>query len=365
MDNLFTYIKWRGDLTFEMAPFNEVDNLVFANLTYVRLKPVMPDNIEISVKDAYAKFIALPKEKQLCRDPKDIRFFNALANTLRYQDIVMINHEENYSQKDGIQFAAMTYRLNKNTYYVAFRGTDKALIGWKEDLDLAFKVVPAQKAAKAYLLKIIRHFPKARFYVGGHSKGGNLAVYAASFIPKAEQKKIIEVFNNDGPGFDKDLVKMPKIDNIINKISNYVPQSSMIYVLFEAIGKEFVISSFKSGIMQHDPYSWEINGSFFKRAKSRNKTSEFVKQTIKTWLDNIPHTERETSIEGIFKIIFATKAENIEDIIPGIFKNFADVQKTLSCMDEKTKTAIQNVLDELFKALGQSFPLLWSNFKSS
>ena len=357
-DNLFTYLKWRGDLSFKEAKFNEVDNLILANLAYIRLTNVLEDNINakaVSIYDAYQQFIALPKEKRITRDNRDPDFFKALSESIRFKDLKLFYHHEIYDYDNSIQFGAITIGIDDNLYYVAYRGTDSAIIGWQEDLELAFKVVPAQKLAHEYLLNISEHFNKAHFYVGGHSKGGNLATYAASKLSKDKQERIIAIFNNDGPGFDNTIVDEKQFTSISDKIYNYVPESSVVSVIFTQYGQETVIDSSSISILQHDPYSWLIEGGHFIKALKRDKFSDFMRTSINNCLNNIPYNQKAAFADGVFKVIYASKAQTLQEIIPCMLKNFKDVQGALNTLDEKTKDTISLVFGEIFSSLGQSF----------
>lgn len=356
-NNIFEYLKWRGDLSFEEAPFNEVDNLIFANLTYIRFTYTISEqkNVEdgITLAKAYELFSAQDDDKKVYRDENDLPFFEALSKTKRFKDVIAFYHQEEYDIASGVQFGATSYKLTDRLYYVAFRGTDSAVVGWKEDLDLVFKVVPAQIKAKKYL-DDVSSIIRGKIYVGGHSKGGNLAVYAASHSKRSTYNKIIKVFNNDGPGFDEKVIKHQKIEKIVPKLVNYVPKTSIVSVLMVSYGEEVVIDSSNVGIMQHDPYSWLLMGGSFIRVEKRDNTSEFVKKTIKSWLSKIDYDDRKQFINGIFDVIYASEATEIKDIIPSIIKNYKKISEVLESMDKKTKESISLVIKELWSSLGDS-----------
>lgn len=353
-NNLFDYLEWRGDLSFDEAPFNEVDNLILANLTYIRFTNLLGmDKNGISLKKLHQLFIAQDKQQQVYRDENDVPFFEALAKTNRFKNVKAFYHQEIYDVDKEVQFGAVSFKITNKLCYVAFRGTDNAVVGWKEDLDLVFKIVPAQLAAKEYLDEVAKA-TRAKLYVGGHSKGGNLAVFAASHCKLTTYRRILKVFNNDGPGFDENVIKPAKLERISTKIINYVPKSSMVSVMMDGYGEQSVVNSFNVGIMQHDPYSWEILGNQFVKADKRDASSQFVEKTLRNWLSKIDYNDRRAFVNGLFDIIYASQAEEIKDIVPGIVKNFKNVQNVLNQMDQKTKEAMSLVLKELWNSLGNS-----------
>lgn len=263
MQTIFDYLDWRGDLTFQKDPFNEVDNLVLSVLSYMEFEGVVPgEGVRggISLAEAAEHFKA-PKE-----DPEPVynkEFYNNLpklllgcAQTERFKDLQLSHYVNEVDFEKTKQFSALVFSQNWRTHFIAFSGTGETLAGWKEDLQMSFKsAVPAQKQAATYTKKAMSDMP-GRFMLGGHSKGGNLAVFAAANLPKHMQRRLTAIYNNDGPGFQSKVINSTGYQNIVEKVNTYLPKSSVVGMILEHSGDYKVVGSFETGIMQHDAFSW-------------------------------------------------------------------------------------------------------------
>lgn len=187
MDNIITYLRWRGDLTFESNPFSEVDNLILSEFVYIDLKEVVPgigESKSISIEDIW-----MQKEHIPLRDERK-KLLEAMAASGRYQKIRLQNYQEFFeTEGEGVQFAAVEICLPDGTSYIAFRGTDLSIVGWKEDFSMGYKIVPAAKESSC--LSESSNKNRRLLSVGiGHSKGGNLAVYGARCVNQQKRSKL-------------------------------------------------------------------------------------------------------------------------------------------------------------------------------
>ena len=277
MANIEDYLLWRGDLTVTQAPFNSVDNLILSNLAYLIFKEIVPElNNEkqtflskitslfksdeasrmqyITIFDAIAAMNLATEGKDRIRVSQDIEMGIKLAKTKRFGNMKLMCYVDKYDESIETQFAAITILMEDNTAYIAFRGTDTSLIGWKEDFNMSFMdKVPAQELALLYL-KDVAEIIKCPLRIGGHSKGGNLAVYSSLYAGKEIQDRIINIYNNDGPGFKSSILQTEEYKNIKNKIDSIIPQTSIIGMILEHEEEYIVIRSNETLIMQHDPY---------------------------------------------------------------------------------------------------------------
>ena len=209
MGNIMDYISWRGDLTFEQSKFNEVDNLILACFSYVNLDgiPAVAEQKGIELKNLTEEFMKLHTMEELEADKSFIRLapfmMLEMAETNRFGNSVIRNYVNEIVTEAEQQFAAVEIVLEDGTSYVSFRGTDDTIIGWKEDFNLSTGVVPAQERAVEYVRRVSEN-TSGMLRVGGHSKGGNLAIYGAVMCKEAHEK-IMEVYSNDGPGFSKEF----------------------------------------------------------------------------------------------------------------------------------------------------------------
>lgn len=266
MQTIFDYLEWRGDLSFARDRFNEVDNLILSVLAYSEfdgiVDPQESGRDSISLLKAAEQFGAKmdrPSSVDHNRFFKQIpNFLSKAAQTTRFGEIQLSSYENQVNFEQSKQFSAVVFSLNSEQHFIAFRGTDDTLIGWQEDLLMSFmEEVPAQKQAVIYMNRIFSNLA-GNFYLGGHSKGGNVAVYAATHATETNQKRITGIYNNDGPGFRANILKNEGYQNILNKISTIIPKSSIVGMLLEHKGEYKVVGSSEPGIMQHNPFTWEL-----------------------------------------------------------------------------------------------------------
>lgn len=223
----------------------------------------------------------LPDIAQLVLAKYDVDLLKLLAENRRYRNMKLtyyVNQIENESQ---MQFSAVTVQISKKLHFVSYRGTDNTLVGWKEDFNMSFTCpVPAQKSAVEYLEQVASK-TTGELILGGHSKGGNLAVYAAAFCKQALQGRIATVYNFDGPGFSQKVIKAEGYINICNKVTTYVPQSSIVGMLLEHEEKYTIIHSNQLGIMQHDIYSWMVERNHLVTLREITNSSKVIDRTLK------------------------------------------------------------------------------------
>ncbi len=209
-----------------------------------------------------------------------------MGKSVRYGDTRIKNCIEIIDEDIEMQFSAMTLELDNHTAYIAFRGTDDHIVGWKEDFKMSFMdVVPAQKKALDYVNAVASKY--RNIYIGGHSKGGNLAVYSAVFADKRVKNKIVAVFNNDGPGFKQRLLSTPEYLDITDRIITLVPQSSVVGMLLEHEESYSVVRSTQKGVLQHDGFSWEVMGADFVYLSDVDDDCKTVDMTVKKVLNTM------------------------------------------------------------------------------
>ena len=324
MTNIYDYIKWRGDLEFERDPFNPVDNIIFSQLSYLPMEDIVPGPDEtgnISIEEAGE--ISAEKHKKIISGfniditiKNGVSVLQAIKAAPRYKNCMLFGFVNNTDFQQDKQFAAYCARIEKkksaNDLVVVFRGTDMNLAGWKEDMNMSLNnSIPAQKEAVTYLEKIAELFPDP-LIVAGHSKGGNLAVYASAFCKKSVQKRINIIFSNDGPGFHNDIIQNKGYQAICGKICGFIPQGALVGMLFEHGETPYVIKSNAIGIMQHDMSTWEVTHNNFIGAELTHQ-SRFIDKVIREWLDEIDIDQREQFIGAIYAIITSGNAQSISD----------------------------------------------------
>ena len=348
MGNIMDYISWRGDLSFEQSQFNEVDNLILACFSYVNLDGISAVTKQkgIGLKKLTKEFMKLHTMKELEADKSFIRLapfmMMEMAKSVRFGKCVVRNYVNDIVTEAEQQFAAMEIVLEDGTSYVSFRGTDDTIIGWKEDFNLSTGVVPAQKRAIEYLQKISEH-TDGMLRVGGHSKGGNLAIYG-SVMCKSAHEKILEIYSNDGPGFSREFQELPETKEMMPKIIRIIPEYSIIGTLLEHEKEPVIVASSSQGLLQHDGFSWEVQGPALVRRDSLNKTALRFIEILHKWIDGMDMEQKRLLIEDLFATLQASGYENLSEVQSGGLKSLAAMVKRVEKFAPESRGMMQELL---------------------
>ncbi len=364
MGTLYEYIDWRGDLDFQTEPMNEVDALLFSLISYLDFDGIVSSEQTDTALPlravANAFFLRNPDLKKISLGaiiPKDIaKIFRHLKDSKRFMNVGMRGYVNVIDTAHEMQFSAITFLPSDGSTVVTFRGTDDTLVGWKENFNMSFlPVVPAQKAAVTYLEDAAKH-AKGIIRVTGHSKGGNLSIYAASRCSSAVQSRLDTVWSQDGPGFGKGFLLDPGYIAVKSCVKSFVPQSSVVGMLLEHDEGYTVIKSRQIGLWQHDGVSWDVKGPSFVHIKRVNAESRRLDRTLNEWIQKMDNEQRELFVEGLYQILtsknsltltelFSVKNNLLkkgEHIDPQVFKT---IQKTLAILVELNT---KNILNDLF-----------------
>jgi len=355
MGTLYDYMNWRGELSFTEAPFNEVDSLIFSLLSYLDLKGIVPDahdGATVSLRAAANAFFSKnPDPRKISMGvivPKNIiKVFRMAKDTRRFRNVGLKAHVNLIDIEKEMQFSATTFLVDDETTLIVYRGTDDTLVGWKEDFNMSFlPVVPAQEEAVKYLTLAAKHSPNKFLRVTGHSKGGNLAVYAAVKCEPSIQKRIQQVWSNDGPGFGGGMINSPEYIEMRPVIRTLVPQSSIVGMLLEHDENYAVVKSRQTGLFQHDGLTWEVMGSSFVRLKSISGESKRFDKTLNTWIRSMTPEQREQFVEALYQILSSDNALTLTDLV-AVTKN--KWLKKSSALDPQVHKTIQKTLSALFE----------------
>lgn len=348
MGNIMDYISWRGDLSLEQSQFNEVDNLILACFSYVNLDGISAVTKQkgIGLKKLTKEFMKLHTMKELEADKSFIRLapfmMMEMAKSVRFGKCVVRNYVNDIVTEAEQQFAAMEIVLEDGTSYVSFRGTDDTIIGWKEDFNLSTGVVPAQKRAIEYLQKISEH-TDGMLRVGGHSKGGNLAIYG-SVMCKSAHEKILEIYSNDGPGFSREFQELPETKEMMPKIIRIIPEYSIIGTILEHEKEPVIVASSSKGLLQHDGFSWEVQGPALVRRDSLNKTALRFIEILHKWIDGMDMEQKRLLIEDLFATLQASGYENLSEVQSGGLKSLAAMVKRVEKFAPESRGMMQELL---------------------
>lgn len=354
MGNLFDYVAWRGDLSLAAVPLNDIDALLFARLSYIPFEGVVPAGFDGGKPLAEAARQVLAKgvldgDDSLMAEDK--RLLQLLVDAPRYERLTLCGYEAITNKEIEEQFAALTIRLPLGAC-VAYRGTDGTLVGWKEDFNMSFSgTVPAQLHAVDYLTRAA--VVPGTLRLCGHSKGGNLAVYAAAFCPESIQGRIVAVRNFDGPGFQNEIASRPAFQRVLGRTRTFLPRSSVVGMLLEHEEPYTVVDSQGAGLNQHNLYLWEMRRDRFEEVRQVSDGSQLIDRTVKDWVANMDADQRERVINGVYAALEATQADTVREVKE---KGKIAALRGLLDMDEETRRLTLSALRLFYQSFRRSLP---------
>jgi len=358
MANILDYLDWRGDLSMAEAPFNEVDNLILCELSYIPFDGILPgpENPQqrMPLFEAAQRYFEGREGESIHMGvlvPDTIPLlFERMALTRRYRELLLSSYVNRIDPDTAKQFSAMTIDLGTGAKFIAYRGTDDTLVGWKENFHMSFlPSVPAQRDALAYLCQMAEACPAEQLIVGGHSKGGNLAVYAAMHSPEQVQQRILAVYNNDGPGLQSSALQFEGYLRIRERVHTLLPQSSVVGLLLEHEEEFQVVQSNSIGPFQHDGFSWNVLGPRFIRRSDLSNASKRLDRTLKNWLLEMDSEKRQQLVDTLFTVLEATEAQTLTDLGHEKLKNAAAMLRTFKALTPETKRMLFLTLKALMK----------------
>lgn len=350
---VFDYLTWRGDLTFAQDGFNEVDNLILCIISYINFKKISrlwsTDPAEAMLMSEVCPLLTQEDEQLGLSDEDYIPLMRAAAKTKRFSEVKLFAYESRRDDVQEMQFNAVSFLLPDNSVFVAYMGTDRSFAGWKEDFNMSFlEAVPAQVRATEYAMEIAAVCPDRTLRIGGHSKGGNLAAWAAVHIPEKLQNRMAAAYNNDGPGFSKGFLEREEYKRVEDKIHTYIPESSIVGVLLEHAEDYAVIDSNNRAVMQHEPLSWGVLGAKFVHLGQRSQLGQLSDGVLQDWIGSLSAEEREEFSEAIFEILsISGKVHTLDDLREGGLAGGAALLKGYIGADEKKKRIITEVFHRL------------------
>jgi len=340
MKNIISYVK-TNDASFSQNPFNRVDALILCWLSYYCYPDYLKGEKSVALKDLES-FGLLPDSETYAEafNPKTSKkLFKLLTQSARFKDTVFSDYAEDRSESEEKQFAALCVKISNDEYFLAFRGTDPSFTGWKEDFNLTCRYpVPSQLAAAEYLNTQVLKFPNGKFYVGGHSKGGNVAVYAAVTASERLQDRIISVYDFDGPGFINGIRSEAGYCGISEKIIKIVPESSFVGMLFETERDFSVIKSRSLSVLQHDPFSWEVKDGDFCYVERRSGTSVRLERALNKWVRELSLDERERVISLIYTALNTLDTRNFNEFFKTFYRQIPALWREYNKLEPDDKT---------------------------
>ena len=352
--NIIDYLKWRGDLSLKASPFNEVDNLVISQMAYTGFDEYFKLKDSYTIFELSNLFFNDHTDEEIMASKSFVKLapfvLREMANSIRFKDCIVHDFVSTIDEKTFEQFCCFQVDLSDRTTYVAFRGTDDTIVGWHEDFCMSFEIVPAQVAAKEYIQKLS---PYRKYRIGGHSKGGALALYAGLNAPR-KGKNIINIYSNDGPGLNRKYLSKEELEgyeNIKNKIIKIVPEFDFFGVLFS---KDYITKVVKSDavmLLQHSAMSWLVEGTKFVET-TLSEESKMIEVNYREFLDNANEEECKAFTEEIFDVLRDNNVDTVSEFIEGGLPLFVKTLYEISNMNKKSKAFAKSIFDAFIKGYG-------------
>ncbi len=350
---IIDYLKEYGNIPFAEMPMNDVDSLILCQLSYLKFDGMVPgvrENApsvtlqELAEREDYEKLFA---DERFEKDNRAL--FEGMIGGSRFRSL-RLNCYVNMVEKEWeTQFSAITFLLEDNTPYIAFRGTDETIVGWKEDFNMAFlSPVPGQAYSVKYL-NIVTEKLHAPFYMGGHSKGGNLAVYSAMQCTQQARGCIQKIYSMDGPGFRPEVLAECDYDGIADKVVKILPHSSVIGMLFESDTRYKVVESKTFGLAQHNPFTWKVEGTHFVQADHIYKSRRRLDGCLNEWILSLDEHQLRTFVDTLYQVVSASQAEDLIAFSADWKKSMNGIIAALREVDEQTVQMLREMVRSLFE----------------
>lgn len=357
MGTIIDYIREYGDYSFSEKPLGEVDSLVFCQFAYLKFDGLVPgpddDAPPVSIRQIFESrdYDNLYGDERYRE--KNTELFLAMVHSRRFGSLKINYYVNQIELEKETQFSAVTFQPDEELFYIAYRGTDETIVGWKEDLNLAFsEPVPGQVMSVEYLERSAEKIGKP-FYMGGHSKGGNFAVYAAMNCRRDIQDKIVIIFNHDGPGFRPEVKEKGQFDKIEDRIRQTVPHSSLVGMLLSSDENYRVVESRNFGLAQHDPYSWLIEKDDFQIVKQIYSGRMFVDTTLNDWILSLNQEQMRIFVDTLYDVVKASEADNLIDFTANWKRSIQGIMSAIKNVDADTIRIMNDIMKALFEMLSQ------------
>ncbi len=358
MKNIIHYVQETLD-TFDVRPFTDVDSLVLSCLSFL--------NIPAQLKDAHSwrgiRLAELYRAEHFHSlflpsfTPERTRqLLTAAAASPRFRDIRVMGYESKLDERIEKQFSAVTYRLMPRLSYIAFRGTDGTVVGWKEDFNMTYRSpIPSQEDAIRYVNRAGRHCP-GQLLMGGHSKGGNLAIYAAAFCRESLQERLQRVYSHDGPGFLPHVLESLGYRRVVTRVEKTLPQSSVVGLLLDDLQDVKLVKSHGVSLLQHDPFTWEVQEGDFVPAGKLTLDARHLERTLSAWLMGKDDAQRQELVDALFGILETTDIRELSQFRSDWRKTIPAVAKELARLEPATREVLWGALKDLAVISIRSFP---------
>ncbi|HBB72040.1 MAG TPA: hypothetical protein DCZ71_05480 [Ruminococcus sp.] len=353
MANILDYMTWRGDVPLSVSPFNEVDGLILSEFSYLPMDKVFTEgfNQELTVREIAGLYNSeeVDEKDRIISFEDDNRLLSALAESERFGNMRVSGYVNIISQAAEFQFSAVTCTADDGVTFVSFRGTDGTVVGWKEDFTFSYTdQTTGQHYAVSYLNTRLAG-SKGRVRVGGHSKGGNFAVYASAYCDPLLRERIDEIYSYDAPGFRKEITDSAEYRAVLPLIKSFIPESSVVGMLLESDSEQVTVKSSAMGIMQHLAYNWEVLGRGFVRTEKLSRSGALVNRAISGMLADFTDEDRKNFTEAVFGVLEAPEKMTLKEVVKGKFASYSSMFRALRELPPEQQNILREALKQLAK----------------
>lgn len=347
--NIIDYIEYIKDYSFDLVSFNELDSLIMASISYINFENILKKYDSMTIEESATSYFNKYTKSELKRNvfsvQTGIKILNSIYKTKRYKDLVLRKFVRKI--EDNKQFQAICIDINKNLSYLSFEGTDDLISGWYEDAAMSYKFpVPSQMEAIKYIKRYINPFSKRKYILGGHSKGGNLALVAAMYGKTLKKSKIESIYMFDAPGLREKEVNSHEFKQIEDKIIRVVTNYTIVGLLFYNTENILIVKSMKKGVMAHNMINWCVEEEAFSYTKLSSFSKKF-KENLESWLNNYSDEERQIFVHDLFSLFKRAEIKSLLDLKKQKIKKVLTLIKESKKIDAKTK----EILNEFIKLM--------------
>ena len=363
MADFFDYLDWRGDLPFEAVPFNKIDALLLAHITYSIFDGVVGESF--SDQKTFAQvakdFIATPDYEQRINigyliNKRTTELMFKCAESERYRNIRICGFRNIYDEEKVEQFAAITYIIEEKPVIV-LRGTDDTIVGWKEDFNIAWlPQIPAQIDALAYFKEACQAFD-GDFILAGHSKGGNLVINTAVRCGSDLQERINSVYNFDGPGFASDFFELPEYKAVESRIFSFYPSFDVVGMIFHHPKNFEIVKSNGFALWQHDAMNWQILGTNFVNEAEFTSESQIFYKAFNEWIDKLKTEQKKNFVNNMFCILEASGCKTNNEIEQDALKATARMIEAFATMEKSRRAELKKILSMFKDVIADDIPI--------
>lgn len=350
MKNLFYYLKHYGNLNFSQHPFNSVDSLILSQLAYIDFQDFV-GGIENLQSDCDLEFFSKQNFRMLTKDTlakrNNKKLIKLIKKSSRFNTMKINYYVNHWNMQAEIQFSAITF-IFEDFCYIAYRGTDLTFVGWKEDFNMSFlETIPSHLESLSYLNKVASLINK-KIFIGGHSKGGNLALYASLFCSQEIKNRIIKIFDHDGPGFKTNYYNSTQYNEIAFKLDKTIVKESLVGVAMHHIPDYKVVDCYGVFLFQHDPFNWKVTKKGdFKYIFQNNKVSQIFEKFVKLWLEAFNEEQRLKFVNLAFDLM--GKDWQVNQLFLKSITFIRKAKKRFKMLDKESQEFVLNSLRLIFQ----------------